>query len=65
MTSLLCVHNTNAKFPHNLLTISIVVSYLSIQITHHHNHIICVAARNSVLQLVLEFILFLIQRIIR
>ena len=31
------IHNTNAKLPNNLLSIVIVVAYLSIQISHHHN----------------------------
>ena len=58
------IHNTNAKLPHHLLSIGIVVAYLSIQISHHHNQIISVAVWNSVLQVVVGFILLLIHCII-
>ena len=57
------IHDSDTKFPQYLLSVN-VVTPVSVQVSHHQNHIMTTAACNRVLQLIVKFILFLVHRIV-
>ena len=45
------------------LAVNVITPYLSVQISHHHTHIMTTATSKRVLQLLVKFILFLTRHI--